>query len=339
MNGKIVENFKVDVSKRQEELEYLFNYWRNKGFPNYTKEEYDYKKELAKIINFDDSKILNGKDLKQTMHGCGFLWTYFPHWITIRCCEDKSIIDNWNDDEKLKSLIRKTYDYEIKHNGGRFTVNRLRQNAKVYCSKQSVSNFRPTVAKYIYNTYGNNGVIWDMSGGFGGRLLGFLASNCKHYIATEPSTLTYEGLLKIKNDYSYVDKKVEIFKMGSEDFIPKKESLDLCFTSPPYFDTEKYSEEQSQSYIKFVTRQKWLDGFLRRTIENCYFALKENGYMIINIANVKSFQNLEQETVRLANETGFELTDTLYLTLSSIAGKGIKREPVFVFQKMEGNKC
>lgn len=325
--------YMLDVAKKDEQIKELFYYWREKGYPVHEKSSYDYKKELQKIIAFDDSTILQGKDLKQTMHGCGFLWTYFPHWITIKCGNDKSVIENWNDDEKLKTLIRKTFNYEMKHNGGRFTVNRLRQNAKVYCSKQSVSNFRPTVAKYIYNTYGNKGVVWDMSGGFGGRLLGFLASDCKHYIATEPSTLTYKGLLDMKNDYSYIDKKVDIFRIGSEDFLPPENSIDLCFTSPPYFDTEKYSEEASQSYIRFDTPQAWTDGFLLQTMKNCYHGLKSDGYLIINIANVKTFNNLEIETVRVAEAAGFELKETLYLILSSIAGKGIKREPVFVFKK------
>ena len=42
-------------------------------------------KELAKVSNFDESRILRGNDLEQTMHGCGFLWTYFPHWVDVRC--------------------------------------------------------------------------------------------------------------------------------------------------------------------------------------------------------------------------------------------------------------
>ena len=40
-----------------------------------------------------------------------------------------------------------------------------------------------------------------------------------------------------------------------------KKSLDLCFTSPPYFDTEKYSDEDTQSYKKFPTEDGWVNGF------------------------------------------------------------------------------
>jgi hypothetical protein len=323
----------LNPDKREEQIEELFQYWKDNGYPNYDKSYYDLDKELHSIIMFDERSILKGKDLIQTMHGLGFLWTYFPHWVDIKCGADKSVADNWNDEDKLRTLIEKTYDWELKHGNGTFTINRLRQNAKVYCSKQSVSNFRPTVAKYIYNTYGNRGTVWDMSCGFGGRLLGFIASDCKKYIGTDPSTNTYNGLLEMKNDFAHTDKEIELYCLGSEVFRPNEGSVDLCFTSPPYFDTERYSDEETQSYIKFPTKDEWVSGFLYSTIENCKYALKDNGYLIINIANVKSCDELESSTVRIAEELGFTLLDTLYLILSSISGKGIKREPVFIFKK------
>ena len=328
-----------EVSKLKnidEEVEKLFVYWRRNGFPNYNKNDYDKNKELQKIIKYDESNILvNGKDLKQTMHGCGFLWTYFPHWVDVKCGnETNTLLENWGNDEKLKKLIKKTYKWQLKHGNGIFTVNRLRQNAKVYLNKQSVSNFRPTVAKYIYNTFGNNGTVWDMSCGWGGRLLGFLASDCKKYIGTEPSTKTYNGLINMKEDFSYVDKKIELYKLGSEDYVPEPMSIDLCFTSPPYFNTEKYSNEETQSYIKYSTPEKWINGYLTETIRNCFIGLKENGYMIINISNVKSCDILEQSTVNIAKEIGFKHVDTYNLILSSISGKGVKKEPVFIFQKI-----
>ena len=340
-------NYIIDELNKEKCIDELFNYWRERGYPTHEKSEYDYKKELSNLILFDERTILQGKDLKQTMHGCGFLWTYFPHWNTVRCGGDKkSVLEHWNDDKELYTLIKKTVDYEIKHNKGVFTTNRLRQNSKVYCSKQSVSNFRPTVAKYIYNTYGNKGTVWDMSSGFGGRLLGFLASDCKKYIGTDPSTPTHNGLLEMKNDYAYLCKNIELLCIGSEDYTPEPNSIDLCFTSPPYFDTEKYTDEETQSYKKFPTTDLWLNGFLKKTIENCYLGLKNDGYMIINIANTKSYKTVEEDLIKVADDVGFELVDTLYLNLSSIAGKGVKREPVFVFQKrcresnsVENSKC
>ena len=85
-------------------------------------------------------------------------------------------------------------------------------------------------------------------------------------------------------DFSYFEKQVDIYKLGSEEYKPKKKSLDLCFTSPPYFDTEKYSDEDTQSYKKFPTEDGWVNGFLKKTIQNCYDGLKDNKYMLMNIA-------------------------------------------------------
>jgi len=332
--GKMENIFEVTERKDiNEEVEKLFQYYREHGFPNYNKKDYDPKKELDKIIKFDENIIFNNRDLGQTMHGCGFLWTFFPHWIDIKYkTEQNTLRENWNDDEKLKSLILKTYKWQLKFGRRVFTTNRIRQNAKVYCSKQSVSNFRPTVAKYIYNQFGNRGVVWDMSAGWGGRLFGFLASDCKKYIGTEPSTKSFKGLTELKETYSYVNKEVELHCLGSEKFVPEEDSVDLCFTSPPYFDTEQYSQEDTQSFKAYPTKESWTNNFLRQTIKNCKIALKENGYMVINISNTKNEDWIEQETIKIARKEGFELMNTYYLVLSSIAGNGKKREPVFIFK-------
>jgi len=316
---------------KQDTLDEYFIFWRKKGYPNYEVENYNKKKELSELINFNEKTIYKNKVLKQTMHSCGFLWTYFPHWIDVRYGNQKTIRELWDDDEKLKELIRKTYNWELKFGNGYITTNRLRQNTKVYLSKQSVSNFRPTVSKFIYNQYGNGGTVWDMSCGWGGRLFGFLASNCNKYIGTEPAKETFRGLQRLRNDFNIKD--VELFNIGSEVYKPKKDSLDLCFTSPPYFDTEKYSNDEGQSYIKFNTKDKWLKGFYKKTMQNCFDGLKINGYMVINIADTPKLKWIENQTLILAKELGFELIDTLKLELSSISGKGAKYEPIFIFRK------
>ena len=64
---------------------------------------------------------------------------------------------------------------------------------------------------------------------------------------------------------------------------------------------------------------------------NCKSCLKKDGKMLINIANVKTFKNLEEETVRISIELGFKLETILKLRLSSLFNGGFKYEPVFVF--------
>lgn len=61
--------------------------------------------------------------------------------------------------------------------------------------------------------------------------------------------------------------------------------------------------------------------------------LKDSGYLIINIANVPTAKDLEERAIEIIKNNNFELEDTLYMVLSSISGKGIKKEPIFVFRK------
>ena len=315
-------------------LEIIFKYHRQKGFPHYDIPTHRRVQQFKSLKRFDEQTLFKDGKIDQTMHGLSLAWTYFPHWVNVICGSSKlSPIEYWNNDDKLKEIIRKTWNWQIKHGSGSFTLNRLRQNLKIYGGNQSVSNFRPSAAKYIYNTYGNQGVVWDMSCGWGGRLIGFLSSDCKTYIGTEPSTKTFDGLERLTKDMNIQNKEVELHKLGSEVFQPEDESVDLCFTSPPYFDTEKYSDEKTQSYIKYPTESRWINGFLKNTIENCYCSLKVGGKMMLNIANTKKYKTIEEETIRISSEMGFKHTDTLYLILSSVSGNGEKLEPIFVFEK------
>ena len=338
---RVVNN--IDIVDIEYGVEVIFNYYRRHGFPHYKIREDEKHKHMKKLQKFDVSNILDGKQIIQTMHALRLAWSYFPFFWEIKCGNSmKSPMETFNDDKGFKSTIRKCWTWELKHWAGenpdsephKFHENRLRQSIKIYTGTQSVSNFRPTAAKLIYEKFGGDGVIWDMSSGWGGRLLGFLSSsNTKHYIGTEPSTRTYKGLLQMSEEFSYINKKVDIYKQGSEEYLPNKSTLDLCFTSPPYFDTEKYSDESTQSYIKYPTQDEWVNGFLRKTIENCYYGLKKGGYMLYNIANTPKYKFIEEQTVKISKELGFAQEDTLQLTLSSVMGAGYKYEPVFVFRK------
>ena len=261
------------------DLEYavdvIFNHYRKMGFPHYKVTEHEKYDHMRKLVKFDNKSILDGDTIIQTMHCLRLAWNYFPHWVDVRCGSSKMApIEYFNDDKKLRGIIRKTWKWQQNYGGGRFTENRFRQCLKLYEGSQGVSNFRPTAAKVVYEEYGGDGVTWDMSCGWGGRLLGALSSKrIKKYIGTEPSSKTFDGLKKLQKDFSYMDTEIELHKLGSEVFRPS-EKVDLCFTSPPYFDTEKYSDEDTQSYIKYPEEQKWIDGFLFSTLENCYESLK-----------------------------------------------------------------
>ncbi len=96
---------------------------------------------------------------------------------------------------------------------------------------------------------------------------------------------------------------------------------------------EKYSDEPTQSYRKFPTKDLWINNFLGRTFANCYDGLKPNRFMLINIADTRSFPNMTQETIRVAEARGFQYLRQGALLLSLLHAHGFKREPLLLFQK------
>jgi len=340
MNDTIFKNKSYWKNMTKDELDKyideIFIHYRDIGFPYYPTDEEYRRKEFEKLKNFDRSNIIKDGIINQSMHGLGLAWSYFQHAFDVKSNNKMSPFEAFMDNDILKKVIRKRLKM-----GTYISDAGIRKMLKIYTGVQGVSNFRPTAAAAIYDKYAGDGYVWDMSGGWGGRFLGAIISDrVKSYIATEPATLTYLGLNQIGFDFADENNtRWGIIRKGSEEYIPDKDSLDLCFTSPPYFNLEKYSGENTQSYKKFPIIDYWVDSFLKKTMENCFFGLKKDKYMIINIADKKGKNNLqlEEKTIILAEEIGFKHIDTLKYALSNVNLKNkqnkYKYEPVFIFKK------
>lgn len=317
----------------------IFDFYRERGFPYYELTNDEKELEFNKLFNFFgvNAHRLIGDDgrVGMSMHGLALAWSYFPHAWDVKVGKMKTPLEVFNDDKVFLAAIKKRFK-----RGTYFSDSGIRKALRTHSGAQGVSNFRPTAAASVYHRYlhGASNVVWDMSGGFGGRMLGAAVSErIGHYICTDPSTPTFNGLCDLGVDVSnWVghDFKVSVKKFGSEFFVPESNSLDFCFTSPPYFDTEKYTDEASQSYLQHPSVELWNEGFLRRTIQNCRIGLKLDSRMVLNVANVKSHPHLESDTVRIALEEGFVLDEVLRLSLSNVSKGGFKFEPMFVFRKV-----
>lgn len=324
----------LDEDGQQEFATEVFHHYRAKGFPLYNLTEDERRKEYDKLLDYFMEKgdtVIDGDVIRQTMHGLALAWSYMHHSWGVKVGTMLTPFEIYADDTLFMKAIRRRMvrgDY-ISDSG-------IRKALRSFSGAQSVSNFRPTAAAAIYRKYaGDEAVVWDMSCGYGGRLLGaMIAKNVATYIGTDPAEDTMRGLLGIAVDFNATSNTfIELRMQGSETTFLEPESIDFAFTSPPYFDTEKYSGEATQSYMKFRSVEAWNDGFLRSTIRNAYVALKHDKYMILNVADVRSHKNLVADTKRIALEEGFVWVEELKLSLSSITKGGYKYEPVLVFKK------
>jgi hypothetical protein len=161
-----------------------------------------------------------------------------------------------------------------------------------YCGSHAVSNFKPSAAAAIFDKYlpETGGVVFDPSAGFGGRLFGALACRkVKTYIGCDPATETFTALRKMENELLPTARTLrrrmgfELWHCGSEDMRPylQHSSVDCVLWSPPYFAQEMYSDEETQSYKRFPSKNEWLDQFMGTTLDNCAYCLKPGGSLPI----------------------------------------------------------
>jgi hypothetical protein len=114
--------------------------------------------------------------------------------LATTCNEKKNMYDRFYNDEILKKAI------EVYLNTGK-PINNLRtlffSYARLYLD--TPINFSPMRAKVIFEHYcPKNGIIYDYSAGYGGRMLGALCSQQDFtYLAVEPNSNTYHNLKKL----------------------------------------------------------------------------------------------------------------------------------------------
>jgi hypothetical protein len=310
----------------------IYSYFRKTGMPVHSYSEHVKRKIFSSLCALRVETVISGDIIRGHACASGLASSYFPHMNEVRCRHFKTVEELFADEDSLRRVL----GVRLLALSGAVSSARLRSIAGLTLGAARPSNFRPAVAKAIYSLYAKDGVVWDMSCGWGGRLLGAMACPVAKYIGTDPSTKTFKGLQTLAKDMSqWSETVVELHCLGSEDFTPKA-PVDLCFTSPPYFDVEKYSDESSQSYVKFPTIDLWLNGFLFQTVTNCRDCLRRDGTLVLNV-----WPKLAEGTIRVCKRAGFRLDSTLQLALAKMPGNHRKRsvsglwkfEPVLIFKK------
>lgn len=160
------------------------------------------------------------------------------------------------------------------------------------------SQFRPASAKAVYDVFKAKRVL-DFCSGWGDRLCGFYASQSEEYVGIDPNSSLHIGYQKQSEFYkgttnSDTPKKVRFICSPAEDadLSEYEEYFDLAFTSPPYFNAEKYCKEDTQSWIRYGNSPKsWLEEFLFKAIEKVWLSLRVGGRLVVNIADVQVSKN------------------------------------------------
>ena len=323
-------------------IEKVFNIYRNRGIVPiiyYTENGLiqalkDFKR--ASYNHVENNVIGLGNNQGQTINR--FVFT------NMQTAEPKgrgsnSLKDRFHNDAKLRRAIRICFEFR---DGNKLVYPTAMRRSLELVTGENVQNFKPQHARAIAERLCPVlwGRIYDYSCGYGGRLLGITSSNMNYtYIGTDPNTETFEYLKYLD---SLLTNSAEIICSPSEEY--QCEDIDLAFSSPPYFNLEKYSNEPTQCMVKYTTMDDWFDGYVAPTMKNIYKGLNTDGIFATNIADYKSYGNKEyfvvDRWIELAEKIGFKHTNTIKMMLNTRPGVGNfktegreKFEGVYVFEK------
>lgn len=290
---------------------------------------------LQKVLNqFFEECIFNCKAPRGTMSPMEALQDAKSMEFILEYTKSKPKFYTGNEIANVKSFFR---------NGGRIA--------------QKVANFCPKNARSIYFRYNDiNGEklnILDTSMGFGARMSAVLL-NGHNYCGFDPNTELFKKLKEYKQfltKNNVIDKsqKCGLYCQGSETYRDELDNLfDVSFTSPPYFNLEKYGDDDSLSTKNYNDYDAWLEYFAKPTIDNTYRYLKIGGIAMINIKNLTRGKKepLFDDWFKLfENHGGFELVEIFemehqakknYFMNTSYAEETYQgfKEPIMVFRKL-----
>lgn len=292
-------------------IEKIKVYYKELPIENLTDEYID--EQFNKLKKIDSSKVISELgEIKNSSSLCLDLTRYFnrDNYYNVRGDSMLSINDVFkiNLDQVLRNRmgwytstedgVERPYIFNI-------TDKMIRQGIRSSGLGFNVSQFKPVVAKYLYSKYAKEKVL-DYSAGWSARALAACSLGLEYY-GIDP--MTADATNKVLMKYG----KGFCIKGGSEDKssydnIPE---VDCILSCPPYFTLEKYSEEQSQSIVKYNEYEAWLEYYWKSTVQNCIEKLKKDGHFILIMMDKYKKYTIGQDMCDIIKNEGLIFVEKL----------------------------
>lgn len=262
---------------------------------------------------------------------------FFCHTFYLATENDKlNMLDHFNNDETLKRIIanRLGLDWLDADERGLGVNEAFNLSFKMIAIQgqrsmrlvNATSIFKPSIAKFMYLKYSNQGdVVFDYSVGFGGRMLGAASCN-RQYIGVDPLT-TQEA--RVMADTLQL-KNIQLINSGSEHVKLAENSVDFSFSSPPYFDQEYYSSDKTQAYNN--GEDYFYNVYWANTLDNVKYMLKPGKWFGLNVKNYPKM--LQMAVDRYGEPVEKVVLNTVRSHLNKSAGI-LKEEYIYMFKNIK----
>lgn len=337
-----------DDKVKKEVVELLFRYYRENGFPHNQFTSDEKENRMGRVMGGKEV-LLEDDHLQMNPQGIDLANSFHPHMAEAYYSSgDSSPQQTFNNDEKLKDCINRWMELgKTPNHAG------MRRILKTRDGTRGVVNYKPTIAKFIYDKYvPENGKVLDPCSGYGGRLVGCIAANKNIlYHGIDPSGRTAVGNTEIASffikQYDAMGERVYKYRFKfdlgmAEEVMPEisyLEEYDLIFTSPPYFATEIYdNDNKSQSCNKFEEYEKWKEEFLFKIVDESERLLVKGGRLALNVKNLPKYK-IADDLCEYCRVKGWGLEATWHMRLSNSeyhrkeGSPMFHTEPIFIWRK------
>jgi SAM-dependent methyltransferase len=304
----------------------------------------DLASEFQRLKNQDLCSAFRRRGALGSNIGLTVANNFQPGMWSIRVSRYRCPMDVFQDDDLLRRAIERAWIIWPARVGA--NPSNLRRMLKTFPYTAGVSNFRPTLARAVIERYSEAGsTVLDFSAGFGGRLVGSLTLH-RSYLGIEPCPDQVDGMretIRALWPLRQENASARIYQGRAESVLTRfpSGSVDLVFSSPPYYDWERYSDDNSQSFVRYASYVAWLAGFLTPCVEESYRVLRPKGRMVLNVSGGWRKPSRE-DVVRIAERSGFVLLEEVPMLLARVPYLhprrlgAFKAELLVVFQKRTG---
>ena len=202
---------------------------------------------------------------------------FLHHRIKAKTKRHISFYEAMKDKEIVKHLDNLVLKYKKKEVKEYDDIGLLKAQYQVFqLYYGTINQFRPMIAKWIYNLLKPKVGILDFSAGWGGRALAAMSMNIP-YVGIDANKKLETSYRNMINLYEPAAPIKLIFKPSEKvDF--SKFNYDLIFTSPPYFMIEEYEKMPA-----YESKQNFLNTFFVPVIHSAWNGLIPGGNMALNM--------------------------------------------------------
>lgn len=304
-------------------MEWVFNYYRSRGYPVFSLSDAALKKGFKKLQAKDPSDVMENGYIKNSNTvglDCAKHFTAELFLATKGAGKSKSCIEAFNDDELFKKVLKNRMGWKSSSEDGEerpyvFGINdkMINQGFRSSMVGHSTSHFKPLIAKFIYDRYNVKKTI-DYSSGWGARAMAALSLGIEYY-GIDP--LTHEKINKIIKHFGGIGRCVgEGSEVLDYSVFP---DVDMCFSCPSYFNLEIYSEDNTQS-TRFDQYNDWLKKYWAETVKKCMPKCKY--FSFIAVENVRKHELLK-DMCEECESAGMKLIEKIPIKVakSHLSGK------------------